>query len=123
MSQISPLERVALDEENPWNIAEAHYPALGSVPEQLRFLLGYAILAPSRSNSQPWQFHLVEDTAEIWLDPLRSLPVADSRGREMYISCGTALLFLRIAAQYFGHTTQVELLPNLEQEGLLARVR
>ena len=65
MSQISPLERVALDEENPWNIAEAHYPALGSVPEQLRFLLGYAILAPSRSNSQPWQFHRVEDTAAV----------------------------------------------------------
>ena len=34
MSQISLLERVALDEDNPWNIAEAHYPALGSVSEQ-----------------------------------------------------------------------------------------
>ena len=37
-------------ERNPWAITEQDFPVAGSVEEQLRFLLGYAILAPSSHN-------------------------------------------------------------------------
>ena len=38
-------------ERNPWAITEQDFPVAGSVEEQLRFLLGYAILAPSSHNT------------------------------------------------------------------------
>ena len=43
---------------NPWEVAEADFPAQGSPAEQLRFLLNYAVLAPSRLNTQPWLFSI-----------------------------------------------------------------
>jgi hypothetical protein len=115
------LDRDGVD--NPWNICETDYPTYGSASEQLRFLVGYAILAPSHNNSQPWRFRIADDEMELWLDPTRALPVADAHGREAHLGCGTGLFFLRLAAQYFGHVTQVDLFPSLEQENLLARLR
>ncbi len=38
--------------QNPIN--EADFPRFGSPQDQLRFLLGYAVLAPSARNTQPW---------------------------------------------------------------------
>jgi nitroreductase len=39
-----------------WNIAENQFPKEGTRNEQLKFLLNYAILAPSSHNTQPWLF-------------------------------------------------------------------
>ena len=41
---------------DPWAIAEAAFPREGTLEEQLRFLVGYAVLAPSNHNNQPWLF-------------------------------------------------------------------
>ena len=41
---------------NPWEVVETDFPAQGSPEEQLRFLLNYTVLAPSRLNTQPWLF-------------------------------------------------------------------
>ena len=37
-----------------WEVSEKDFPETGSIEAQLRFLLRYAILAPSVKNSQPW---------------------------------------------------------------------
>ena len=61
-----------------WNINEQEFPQ-GDRKEQLRFLLNYSILSPSRYNRQPWKFKIVDDeTVEFFLDLQRHLPVADT---------------------------------------------
>jgi hypothetical protein len=41
---------------NPWDVRETDFPIAGTSAEKLRFLLNYAVLAPSGHNSQPWLF-------------------------------------------------------------------
>jgi nitroreductase len=42
----------------PWNILADEFPSDGFTADQLEFLLGYAILAPSIHNTQPWLFQV-----------------------------------------------------------------
>jgi hypothetical protein len=109
-------------EFSPWNISETNFPKLGTPSEQLEFLLNYAILAPSGNNSQPWLFRIVHETVELYADRTRALPVADPQDRELTISCGAALLNLRLAIRHFGYTDTVKTFPNPEDPDLLAHV-
>lgn len=107
---------------DPWAISQADYPAAGTPAERLEFLLGYAVLAPSSHNTQPWRFHVRGDTVELYADRTRSLRVVDPRDRELLISCGAALFFLRLALHRFGHAGQVTLFPDRQERDLLATV-
>jgi hypothetical protein len=98
------------------------YPHDGTVREQLRFCLHYAVLAPSSHNTQPWRFRLEDSAVEIHADRARSLAVVDPFDRELVISCGAALLNLRVAIEHFGREAVVEILPDPAQGDLLARV-
>jgi len=40
--------------DTPWHVPEEVYPAAGTSEEKLRFMLNYAVLAPSGHNTQPW---------------------------------------------------------------------
>ncbi|MEK7193692.1 MAG: hypothetical protein AAB652_02780 [Patescibacteria group bacterium] len=42
----------------PWAIDIVVFPKEGAIEDQLRFLLGFAILAPSGHNSQLWSFKI-----------------------------------------------------------------
>jgi hypothetical protein len=81
------------------------------------------VLAPSGHNTQPWLFKITGDEVEFYADRTRALPVIDPDDRELIISCGAALLHLRIALKHFGYTGVVETFPNLDNPDLLARVR
>jgi nitroreductase len=97
--------------------------ASAGAAERLRFLLQWAVLAPSRHNTQPWLFEIEGDELRVYADTSRTLPVADPDGRQLIMSCGAALVNLRLAAAHFGHATSVELLPGHRRDGLLGRVR
>jgi hypothetical protein len=105
-----------------WDIAEADYPREAERAEQLRFLLGYAILAPSSHNTQPWLFRVRDEGVDLYLDRTRGLPVADPEDREITISCGAALFNLRAALVHFRHAARVQLVPDPADGNLLARV-
>src|SRR5690348_5596754 len=90
-----------------WDIDENEFPVAGSSAEKLRFLLRYAVLAPSGHNTQPWRFVVHDDTVDLWGDRTRQLPRADSRNRELIISCAAALLHLRLAIQHFGYSSEI----------------
>jgi len=102
---------------------ERVFPASAGAAERIRFLLQWAVLAPSRHNTQPWIFEIEGDELRIYGDAARSLPAADADGRQLVMSCGAALVNLRLAAAHFGHATSAEILPGHRRDGLLARVR
>jgi hypothetical protein len=109
--------------DDPWYISEGNYPTAGEPEEKLRFMLNYAVLAPSGHNTQPWLFSVSDDEVELRADRTRGLPVVDPEDRELIISCGAALFCLRVAIRHFGCEDEVEVLPDPDDADLLARVR
>jgi hypothetical protein len=91
----------------PWEIDDSEFYEIESAEEQLKFLLQYAILAPSSHNAQPWQFRIMAEGVEILPDLSRRLPVVDPHDREMWMSIGAAIANLRVAAAHFGFVTTV----------------
>ena len=69
---------------------------------KLKFLLRYAILAPSGHNSQPWKFKIGDNFIEMWANRESRRGEVDPDDREMFISLGCAIANLEIAANYFG---------------------
>ncbi len=103
-------------------VAEEFAPAWAGPAERLRHLLRYAILAPSRHNSQPWAFEIEGAEARVYGDWSRALKSADPLGRELLMACGAAVVNLEIAARHHGHAVSVELMDGSRTDGLLARV-
>lgn len=79
-------------------------------------------LAPSVHNTQPWLFTLHDKQLDLFADPTRRLPVLDPSGRQLHISCGCALFNVRAAIAAAGFTPVVSVLPDDEQQTLLASV-
>ncbi len=101
-------------------------PRAGSVtltPDQVAFLVETAGRAPSVHNTQPWRFRVRADGLDLYADQARRLRAIDPAGREMLISCGAAVFGLRLAIRQLGYRAAVELLPEPDHPGLLARVR
>ena len=105
-----------------WNVSLQDFPSALPIQVQLRYLLRYAILAPSTKNTQPWQFSIGENTVGIFADVSRWQRVSDSGRRELYISLGCALENLVVAAEHFGFHTDVRYLPLQSNEDLAATI-
>jgi len=82
-----------------------------------------ATLAPSLHNSQPWQFRLVGETVEVYVDRDRQLEVLDPDGRELLISVGAAIVTLRLALRSVGRVPDLAILPDIDRPDLVAVVR
>lgn len=109
--------------DDPWSIDEWAFPEPGCARAKLEFIVRYAILAPSTHNTQPWLFHVHDETLEVFADRRRGLPVVDPHGRELTISCGAAIEIARIALQHYGYMGHIEPLPDPSRPELLARLR
>ena len=105
-----------------WEVSERDFPETGSIETQLRFLIRYAILAPSVKNSQPWAFSVQGTRVHLIADLDRGQPVADPSRRELFISMGCALENLLVAAEHFGFRHGVTYFPEPEQLELVATV-
>lgn len=106
----------------PWEVSERDFPAAGPIDAQLRFLLNYAILAPSKHNTQPWLFHIEQKSVELYADRTRVLSLVDANGRELIMSCGAALANFLVALRYFSFSWMMELPSSPGKENLLARL-
>lgn len=110
-------------EFHAWNVSERQFPKDGTKTEQLRFLLKYAILAPSSHNTQPWLFKIVDDNIiELYADRTRCLPLVDPMDRALTISCGAALSQLLIAVRHFGYAYDLDLFPDSTNKDLISRI-
>src|SRR6516164_8301622 len=90
--------------------------------EIARYMVTAAVWAPSVHNTQPWRFSFSGQQISLYADTDRQLRVADPGGREMMISCGTALFTARLALRSLGHLPETEVLPDPGQPLLVARV-
>ena len=71
---------------NPWQVVEHNFPEKRDETEKLKFLLRYAILAPSSHNTQPWAFTVGQDEIRVRLNLDRWLRAADPDRRDLHIS-------------------------------------
>ncbi|MGW4528290.1 Acg family FMN-binding oxidoreductase [Amycolatopsis sp. NPDC004378] len=88
--------------------------------DQVKSVIGAAVLAPSTHNTQPWRFRCTPAGLELHADPDRALPVADADRRELLVSCGAALFNLRAAIHALGAHPATTLFPRRDDPTLLA---
>jgi hypothetical protein len=74
---------------------------LENLEDKLRFILQYAMLAPSRNNTKPWLFEVSGNQIRIFADLSKRLDQADPYYRELYLSLGCVIANLEIAAEYY----------------------
>lgn len=106
-----------------WEVTPEAFPRDGTLAEQARHLLRYAVLAPSGHNAQPWAF-AVSPAGEIavYADRSRQLEIADPTGRELYASLGAALKAITLAAEYFEFDFTLALFPDGQEDDRVATV-
>jgi len=83
---------------------------LGDREQQV--LVAAASAAPSIHNTQPWRFVVGPRSIEVHADPARGLAVIDPSARALIISCGAAVLNLRVALAFLGRRARIRWLPN-----------
>jgi len=105
-----------------WSLKAADFPRTGTEQEQLRFLIRYAILAPSSHNTQPWSFRVNDHHIDLLLNYDGWLEVADDDQRELHISVGCALENLLVAAEHFGFAHTTTLLPEADRPAWAASI-
>ncbi|OQO93872.1 nitroreductase [Saccharomonospora piscinae] len=79
--------------------------------------------APSPHNTQPWLFATRDGEIDVRLDESRVLRVCDPDGREAVLSCGAAVLNIRLALAAEGTACATTLLPDRREPLLLATLR
>ncbi|ACC70328.1 nitroreductase family protein [Paraburkholderia phymatum] len=106
-----------------WELNEKDFDAQAPLEQQLRFALRYAVLAPSNHNTQPWRFIVDGPAVQVCADCTRALPVVDPFDRELLISCGAALLNLRVALSHFGLSYAIAVFPSESDPDIVAQLR
>lgn len=86
---------------------------------KIKYLLEFAILAPSTHNTQPWLFKLDNDCCEIFYDKKRFLKYADKKKKNIKISIGAAIENLILASTYYNCFRAIQ---YIEVGGKVARI-
>ncbi len=95
-----------------WNVREADFPTTGTLFDQIKFILRYAVLAPSGPNTQPWKLSINGNEVSLIADFSRSLPSLDPTHRTLYLSHGCLLTNTLMAAEHFGFGYDLNCLPD-----------
>ena len=105
-----------------WNFVATDLPADASVRQKLGHAMRCASQTAAMDDWQPWQFQLEGEYIQLSAEASWATLTDDSHERELLLRCGAALLHLKLALKRFGCLGRVELFPNLDQIGLVARI-
>ena len=95
----------------------------GVTTVELEHLVFMATCAPSVHNTQPWEFSPITDGLLLRRDRRRQLTVLDPEGRELLVSCGTAVHHLQVAARALSLDCELVLFPDTGGPDDVAEVR
>jgi nitroreductase len=93
-----------------------------STAADVRAVVQIAGRAPSLHNTQPWRWKVAETRLELWADRDRWLPTTDPDRHALLVSCGATLRLARLALDVAGWAHRVEMLPDVDEPDLLARI-
>jgi nitroreductase len=88
----------------------------------VRTALTLASRAPSVHNTQPWRWRVDATSLHLFADADRQLPNTDPDGRDLVLSCGTALHHGVTAFAAVGWRSKVTRLPNAADPSHLATI-
>ncbi len=88
----------------------------------IKGFIEHAVRAPSVLNTQPWRFVVDRGSVLVYADRDRQLPALDPDGRELTMSVGAAVYYLRVAARHDGWTPTVTPFPVPSEPDLIAAV-
>ena len=97
--------------------------AAAALDRAFRRAVDLARRAPSVYNTQPWTWSIHGGALELHADRTRGLEASDPEGRNLVMSCGTALHHALVAARALGWAPVVDALPDPRDPDLLARIR
>ncbi|OBJ02540.1 NAD(P)H nitroreductase [Mycobacterium sp. 1482292.6] len=95
------------------------FPDAGTI----RTALTLASRAPSVHNTQPWRWRVDATSLQLHADAGRQLPNTDPDGRDLVLSCGTALHHCVAAFAAVGWRSKVMRLPNVADPNHLATLQ
>lgn len=84
-----------------WVIDPDIFPVGADPQKKVKFLLRYAVLAPSLYNVQPWLFRVEGPQVSLYANRLLSLVATDPDDRALMLSCGAVLQYLWLAARHY----------------------
>lgn len=91
----------------PWEIKVTDFPVNAPLEKQIAFLVGFAVLAPSGHNAQPWRCQISSNVLKVFSVADRALKQSDPEERQLLLSFGCFLENLLIAGDYFGFKANV----------------
>lgn len=100
----------------PWQLNINDFHKQSTDFEKLKFLLNFAVLAPSSHNSQPWRFEVHKNLIRVFLERSRCLFSGDENNRQSYISLGCSITNIMIAADYYGFDCNLVYYPDINNE-------
>lgn len=106
---------------NPRDVSPTGFPDGLSLQAQLRFLIQYAVLAPSTHNTQPWLFQVSGSSVFLYADRSRALAVVDPQVRSLVMSCGAAQYNYEAALGAYGFEFRASVFPEIADADLLVR--
>jgi hypothetical protein len=105
-----------------WLINIEDFHLFQTETEKFKFLLKFAILAPSSHNTQPWQFRINNNSVFIFPDESRKLSQSDKNDRQLYISLGCAITNLITAADFYGYNSIIEYVEDINSKYIGAKI-
>jgi hypothetical protein len=91
-------------------------------PDVMQHLVLLATRAPSIHNTQPWRLVRTREGLDVGVDRARQLQAVDPMGRQMLVSCGALVHHLIVAAPALSLDPHVTLLPDPDDNDLVARL-
>lgn len=90
--------------------------------EKIQQILEIAVRAPSGDNSQPWSFHLSDNTLSVFALIEKDNAYLNVAGIGTYMAVGALIKNITIAAQTYGLIPSVRLFPETNNKTLVAEI-